>query len=112
MDLDRTFTALAHPARREVLAHLRKGEALVKDLAHVVKISGPALTRHLHMLEEAGLITRARDAQRRPCRLAMQPLLEIDRWMENYRQFWTDSFDRLDEHLKNIQRTRKKRKHK
>jgi DNA-binding transcriptional ArsR family regulator len=108
--LDRTFSALAHPVRREVLARLRKGEAPVKDLARALKVTGPALTRHLHMLEQAGLITRSRDAQRRPCRLSVAPLRELNEWMESYRQFWTDSFDRLDEHLKKIQKAKKKGK--
>ncbi|HEX4229094.1 MAG TPA: metalloregulator ArsR/SmtB family transcription factor [Bryobacteraceae bacterium] len=107
-DLDRTFTALAHPARRAVLAQLRKGEAPVKDLTHALGISGPALTKHLRMLEQAGLITRSREAQRRPCRLSTKPLRELDEWMESYRQFWTDSFDKLDEHLKAVQRAKRK----
>jgi DNA-binding transcriptional ArsR family regulator len=109
-DLDQTLSALAHPVRRQVLARLRNGDALVKDLALSLRISGPALTRHLHMLERAGLITRSRDAQRRPCRLRVAPLKDLDRWMESYRQFWLESFDRLDEHLKQIQTIRKKGK--
>jgi len=108
--LDRTLSALAHPVRREVLARLRHGEAPVKDLALSLKISGPALTRHLHTLERAGLITRSRDAQRRPCRLSVEPLRALNEWIESYRQFWTDSFDRLDEHLKEIQRAKKRGK--
>ena len=108
LDLDTTFAALAHPVRREVLAQLRKGEAPVKDLARAVRISGPALTKHLHMLERAGLITRGRDAQRRPCRLAPEPLRGVDEWMESYRQFWADSFERLDEHLKRMKRAKRK----
>jgi DNA-binding transcriptional ArsR family regulator len=110
LGLDSTFSALAHPVRREVLAQLRKGEAPVKDLALVLGISGPALTKHLHMLERAGLITRSRDAQRRPCRLSPEPLRELSEWMESYRQFWTDSFDRLDEHLKGMQAKKKGKK--
>jgi DNA-binding transcriptional ArsR family regulator len=110
LGLDSTFSALAHPVRREVLAQLRKGEAPVKDLALVLGISGPALTKHLHMLERAGLITRSRDAQRRPCRLSPEPLRELSEWMESYRQFWADSFDRLDEHLKGMQQAKKKGK--
>lgn len=109
-DLDQTLSALAHPVRRQVLARLRSGDALVKDLALSLRISGPALTRHLHMLEHAGLITRSRDAQRRPCRLRVAPLKDLDHWMESYRQFWSESFDRLDEHLKQIQTARKKGK--
>ena len=109
LNLDRTLSALAHPVRREVLAQLRKGEAPVKELAEALEISGPALTRHLHMLEDAGLITRARVAQQRPCRLSPEPLRQLDEWMESYRQFWAASFDRLDEHLKRTQQKNKKR---
>ena len=102
-NLDRTLSALAHPVRRQVLARLRHGEVPVNELAGPLHISGPAMTKHLHILERAGLITRSRDAQRRPCRLRVDPLIEMDEWIENYRQFWTESFDRLDEHLKIIQ---------
>ena len=109
MDLDTTLTALAHPVRREVLAQLMHGEVPVNQLAASRKISGPALTKHLHMLERAGLITRSRNAQQRPCRLRSEPLQELDQWMEMYRGFWAESFDRLDEHLKAIQTKPKKR---
>ena len=102
-NLDRTLSDLAHPVRRQVLARLRHGEVPVNELAGPLHISGPAMTKHLHILERAGLITRSRDAQRRPCRLRVDPLIEMDEWIENYRQFWTESFDRLDEHLKIIQ---------
>jgi DNA-binding transcriptional ArsR family regulator len=102
-NLDRTLSALAHPVRRQVLARLRHGEVPVNELAGPLHISGPAMTKHLHILEQAGLITRSRDAQRRPCRLRVDPLIEMDTWIESYRQFWTESFDRLDEHLKTIQ---------
>ena len=108
LKLDRTLSALAHPVRREVLAQLRGGEAPVKDLAAKLKISGPALTRHLHTLENAGLITRGRVAQKRPCRLSPEPLREVDKWMKSYRQFWADSFDRLDSHLKRVRRIKNK----
>lgn len=101
-NLDRTLSALAHPVRRQVLARLRHGEVPVNELAGPLRISGPAMTKHLHILEQAGLITRSRDAQRRPCRLRIDPLIEMDEWVEGYRQFWTESFDRLDEHLKTI----------
>jgi DNA-binding transcriptional ArsR family regulator len=101
-NLDRTLSALAHPVRRQVLARLRHGEVPVNELAGPLRISGPAMTKHLHILEHAGLITRSRDAQRRPCRLRVDPLIEMDEWIESYRQFWTESFDRLDEHLKTI----------
>jgi len=109
MDLDVTLTALAHPVRREVLAQLRHGEVSVNQLAVSRRVSGPALTKHLHMLERAGLITRSRIGQQRPCRLRIQPLHELDEWMETYRQFWAESFDRLDEHLKTIQTKAKKK---
>jgi len=109
--LDRTFSALSHPIRRRVLARLQQGELPVKDLTVSLKISGPALTKHLHILEQAGLITRSREAQRRPCRLSVRPIREVDEWMESYRRFWEESFDRLDEHLKGMQ-VRKRRKEK
>lgn len=110
LNLDRTLSALAHPARRAVLAQLRTREAPVKDLAAALKMSGPALTRHLHRLEDAGLITRGRQGQQRPCRLSPEPLRQIDEWIETYRQFWADSFDRLDDHLKRVQRTKNKKR--
>ena len=72
----------------------------MKELAASIEVSGPALTRHLQILEQAGLITRSRNAQQRPCRLCVKPIREIDAWMDNYRQFWEESFDRLEEHLK------------
>jgi len=109
MNLNLTLTALAHPVRREVLAQLRNGEAPVNQLAVSRRVSGPALTKHLHMLERAGLITRSRNAQQRPCRLRVEPLHELDEWMEMYRQFWAESFDRLEEHLKAMQTKAKKK---
>jgi DNA-binding transcriptional ArsR family regulator len=112
LNLDRTLSALAHPVRRGVLAQLRRGEAPVKDLAAALKVGGPTLTRHLHMLEDAGLITRGRVAQQRPCRLSPKPLKEIDEWMESYRQFWADTFDRLDAHLHQVQQPKKSKKRK
>jgi DNA-binding transcriptional ArsR family regulator len=109
MNLDQTLTALAHPVRREVLAQLMHGEVPVKELAVSSRVTGPALTRHLHMLERAGLITRSRNAQQRPCRIRLQPLMEMDEWIETYRRFWAESFDRLDEHLKQVQKHPKKK---
>jgi DNA-binding transcriptional ArsR family regulator len=109
LDLDRTFSALSHPVRRQVLARLQQGEAPVNELARSIRISGPALTKHLHILERAGLITRSRDAQRRPCRLCVRPIREMDEWMESYRRFWAESLDRLDEHLKVMQAKKEKR---
>jgi DNA-binding transcriptional ArsR family regulator len=110
LQLDRTLSALAHPVRRGVLAQLREGETAVKDLAVRLKVSGPALTRHLHMLEDAGLITRNRIAQQRPCRLAARPLQELDEWIAHYREFWSGSFDRLEAHLKRMQRRKGKKR--
>ncbi len=101
-NLDGTLSALAHPVRRGVLARLQHGEAPVNELVRSLRISGPALTRHLHVLERAGLITRGRHAQQRPCRLSVRPLIEMDTWIETYRRFWMESADRLEEHLKTV----------
>jgi DNA-binding transcriptional ArsR family regulator len=98
--LDGTLSALAHPVRRSVLARLQQGETAVNELARSLRVSGPALTRHLHVLESAGLITRSRRAQQRPCQLRARPLVEIDSWLETYRGFWTETTDRLEEHLR------------
>jgi DNA-binding transcriptional ArsR family regulator len=106
-NLDASFAALAHPVRRKVLATLVRGALPVKDLARSGQISGPALTKHLHILENAGLITRSREGQLRPCRLRARPLQEIDAWMDMYRTFWSESFDKLDHHLKQVQAQRK-----
>jgi len=94
--LDATFAALADPTRRAILARLASGEASVNELAEPFDISQPAISKHLRVLERAGLISRSRDAQRRPCRLEARPLAEADEWLERYRQFWEASFDRLD----------------
>ena len=101
--LDRTFSALADPTRRAILARLAKGETSVKDLAHPFSISPPAISKHLKVLEEAGLIERGRHAQWRPCRLKADPLREANAWIEEYRRFWEDSFDRLETYLAEIQ---------
>jgi DNA-binding transcriptional ArsR family regulator len=103
IDLSATLLALSHPVRRGVLARLQHGEVAVNELASSLRVSGPALTRHLHVLERAGLITRSRAAQRRPCRLRAQPLREMDAWMQSYRKFWVESADRLEDHLKAMQ---------
>lgn len=95
-DLDAVFTALADPTRRAILARLRDGEAGVMELAEPFEISQPAISRHLKVLERAGLISRTRDAQRRPCRLEVEPLAEAAEWLEGYRAFWEPSFGRLD----------------
>jgi DNA-binding transcriptional ArsR family regulator len=94
--LDVTFAALADPTRRAILARLATGEASVMELAEPFEMSQPAISKHLKVLERAGLISRGRDAQRRPCRLEAQPLAEANEWLENYRRFWEESFQRLD----------------
>lgn len=98
-----TFAALADPTRRAILARLVTGEASVTELAEPFAMSLPAVSKHLKVLERAGLITRGRTAQWRPCRLHAGPLGEAAGWLERYRQFWTDGFDRLDSHLRDIQ---------
>jgi DNA-binding transcriptional ArsR family regulator len=97
--LDATFTALADPTRRAILARLATGEASVKELAKPFAMSQPAISKHLKVLERAGLITRGRDAQRRPCRIEGKPLAEANKWLENYRRIWESNFQRLDELL-------------
>ena len=94
--LDATFAALADPTRRAILARLASGEASVTELAEPFAMSQPAISKHLKVLERAGLISRGRDAQRRPCRLEAAPLAEANEWLEGYRQFWEGSFQRLD----------------
>jgi len=101
--LDATFAALADPTRRAILARLAGGEASVTDLATPFDMSLPAISKHLKVLERAGLITRGRDAQWRPCRLAARPLQEAAAYLERYRRFWEDSFDRLDDYLETLQ---------
>jgi DNA-binding transcriptional ArsR family regulator len=94
--LDATFAALADPTRRAILARLAKGEASVQELAEPFAMSQPAISKHLKVLERAGLISRGREAQRRPRRLEARPLREATQWMEKYRQFWEAQFGRLD----------------
>lgn len=94
--LDATFAALADPTRRAILARLARGEATVTELAEPFAISQPAISKHLKVLERAGLITRGRDAQRRPCRLAPQPMKVASDWLGSYRELWERRFDRLD----------------
>ena len=94
--LDATFAALADPTRRAILARLASGEASVNDLAKPFAMSQPAISKHLKVLERAGLISRSRDAQRRPRRIEAGPLAEASGWLENYRKFWEGSFQRLD----------------
>ncbi len=94
--LDATFAALADPTRRAILARLASGEASVLELAEPFEMSQPAISKHLKVLERAGLISRGRDAQRRPCRIEAEPLAEATSWLEDYRKFWEGRFQRLD----------------
>jgi DNA-binding transcriptional ArsR family regulator len=98
-ELTRTFTALADPTRRAILARLAEGEATVNELAEPFSISLQAVSKHLKVLEQAGLVTRSRSAQLRPARLRAAPLQEAVTWLETYRRFWRAGFDRLDERL-------------
>src|SRR5215207_11697502 len=97
--LSLTFGALADPTRRAILARLASGEATVKELSEPFDMSGPAISKHLRVLERAGLIAQGRDAQWRPCRLEAAPLKEVANWVAHYRAFWEASFDRLDDYL-------------
>jgi DNA-binding transcriptional ArsR family regulator len=107
--LDATFAALADPTRRAILARLASGEASVNDLAKPFRISQPAISKHLKVLERAGLISRGRDAQRRPRRIEAKPLAEANDWLENYRQIWEGNFQRLDALLDELQTNARKR---
>ena len=113
--LSQTFSALADPTRRAMLARLSQGEANVSELAKpfLKDMSLPAVTKHLKVLENAGLITKTREAQWRPCRLNGEPFKEVADWMEKYRAFWEESFDRLDAYLKTVtaKEHRKGKKH-
>jgi DNA-binding transcriptional ArsR family regulator len=102
-----TFSALADPTRREILARLATGEATVNELAAPFAISLQAVSKHLKVLEHAGLISRGRNAQYRPCRLEAEPLDGAIDWIERHRQVWADRFDRLEQHIRDIQRTEK-----
>jgi DNA-binding transcriptional ArsR family regulator len=102
--LSMTFAALADPTRRAILARLASsGETSVKELAEPFAMSLPAVTKHLKVLQKAGLVTQGRKAQWRPCRLSAGPLAEVANWVEPYRKFWDESFDRLDAYLKDLQ---------
>jgi len=105
-----TLAALADPTRRAILARLSRGEATVNELAEPFDISLPSVSRHLKVLEGAGLITRGRQAQWRPCKLETKPLKEVDGWLERYRKFWTGSFDRMDALLADLTRVPAKRR--
>jgi DNA-binding transcriptional ArsR family regulator len=107
--LDATFAALAHPARRAILARLASGEASVAELAEPFAMSQPAISKHLKVLERAGLILRGQDAQRRPSRLEAKPLAAANEWLERYRQYWEDSYLNLDSVLDEMKTLEKKR---
>ena len=102
------FAALADPTRRAILARLALGETSVTELAEPFAMSMPAVSKHLKVLEHAGLISRSREAQWRPCRIEAQALKDVDDWLERYRRFWEERFDRLGEYLKEIQTKEKK----
>lgn len=106
--LSTTFAALADPTRRAILARLASGETSVTGLAEPFEMSLPAISKHLKVLERAGLITRGREAQWRPCRLQAAPLADVADWVANYRRFWEQSFDRLDDYLRELQGKEKK----
>jgi len=106
--LSNTFAALADPTRRAILARLASGEASVTDLAEPFEMSMPAISKHLKVLERAGLIARGREAQTRPCRLEARPLIEVADWVEHYRHFWEESLDRLEDYLRDLKKKEKK----
>src|ERR1700736_6005387 len=105
--LDATFAALADPTRRAILARLASGEASVAELAEPFEMSQPAISKHLKVLERAGLISSGHDAQRRPRRLVAKPLADANQWLERYRQFWEGSFQRLDHLLEELKKKEK-----
>jgi DNA-binding transcriptional ArsR family regulator len=107
--LDATFGALADPTRRAILARLALGEATVTELAEPFSMSQPAISKHLKVLEQAGLVSRGRDAQRRPCRLEVQPLVDASGWIERYREIWEENFRRLDALLEEMKSAKRKR---
>src|ERR1700735_3866572 len=106
--LSATFAALADPTRRAILARLADGEPSVKELGRPFDMSGPAISKHLKVLERARLIARGRHAQWRPCRLEAAPLKDVADWVAEYRRFWTESFDRLDDYLQVLKEKEKK----
>jgi DNA-binding transcriptional ArsR family regulator len=107
--LDSTFAALADPTRRAILARLASGEASVLELAEPFEMTQPAISKHLKVLERAGLISRGRDAQRRPCRIEARPLAEANDWLKDYRRLWEDSFRKLDAVLQELKSSQGKR---
>ncbi len=106
--LSATFAALADPTRRAILARLATGERTVTELAEPFAMSLPAISKHLKVLENVGLVARGRDAQWRPCRLEAEPLKEVSIWVEGYRRFWEESFDRLEAYLDGLQQRQRK----
>jgi DNA-binding transcriptional ArsR family regulator len=110
--LDATFAALADPTRRAILARLASGDASVAELAKPFAMSQPAISKHLKVLERAGLISRGRDAQRRPRRLEAKPLADANEWLERYRRYWEENYRRLDSLLDEMKAKQKKRKRK
>jgi DNA-binding transcriptional ArsR family regulator len=110
--LSATLAALADPTRRAILGRLARGETSVTELARPFAMSLPAISKHLKVLERSGLIARGREAQWRPCRLEAGPLKDVAGWVEHYRRFWEDSFDRLDDYLKKLQSEAKKHERK
>jgi DNA-binding transcriptional ArsR family regulator len=107
--LSATFSALADPTRRAILARLVLGETSVSELAEPFDMSLPAVSKHLKVLEHAGLISRSREAQWRPCRIEPEALIGVDSWLEDYRRLWNERFDRLEDYLKKLQAKGKKR---
>ena len=101
--LSLTFSALAHPTRRAILGRLARGPATVGELAEPFAMSGPAVSKHLRVLEHAGLLSRGRDAQRRPCSLEARPIEQVVEWAETYRRYWDESYERLDDYLQHLQ---------
>ncbi|MEO8553245.1 MAG: metalloregulator ArsR/SmtB family transcription factor [Kofleriaceae bacterium] len=108
--LDITFAALADPTRRAILARLAKSDASVMELAEPFAMSQPAISKHLKVLERAGLISRGRDAQRRPCKLEAAPLRDVNEWLERYREMWEARFTALDDVLEDLKRKAKRRR--
>jgi len=109
--LDATFAALADPTRRAILARLASGDASVMELAEPFAMSQPAISKHLKVLERAGLVSRSKEAQRRPRRLEAKPLAEATKWLERYRRYWEGNYQRLDALLEELKSTQKKRRH-
>ncbi len=108
MNLDAIFSALSDPTRREILARLMRGEACISELAEPFDISSRAISKHVAVLEAAGLVSRGKDAQRRPTRIRVEPLVEVDRWLSDYRRLWNERFDRLDTRLAEQQKGKRK----